>query len=576
MAVVVLPKTVLARGNNRNATRNRQRNSLSLKSVCSIGKVLVGLNLALVLYLHNLLDVGRITSRKTKSLVAVQLAGVKLDHYGTYLAPSWRRLVRDRSNYGSSSEVVQADLFIACSEDSCDKIDKEYCTPLRITADATNDINSWRHMLLNRENDELLCYYSQVPDKKNERYRFAHSLNFLQMEPFLSLLGLDYYDYILRTDVDALLFPGLLHVAPDGDGLIGHGYYGEEITDHLVRYFSRKLLPELGDPLRSESAMPPMQSTFYIRSGIFEKFVSALLLATQTLHENAFDREKVCPTIQNLDITRHLVGGGGDVCHWPLWHKGIASLYGTRIAVDHVLRDVTVTNALDSLATGLNIDDQPLVETIQAHVIDIKHIVSRHSPTVTISICLDPKKAIQDVWSRYKEVEEDYSTYADILFGSMEHVIDHPLSYPQTIHYQTADIILQHFRELHGCNWPLHDGDNLPNSAGGNHYITAEDYNAAIQEIEWARSKVVSFQEELENKEIEMKDQEDLMHIAKEEHGRLINDPWIIDLLGDWCGNCTWHLKTTCDDRKNYLIKTQTTPAKALLQAKKNPMCRIA
>ena len=73
---------------------------------------------------------------------------------------------------------------------------------------------------------------------EKEENKFIHSLQFLDKEPFLSIY--ESYDYKLRTDADAILFHGLLYMAPANDGWIGARCYGEEITHHLVKYTAKK------------------------------------------------------------------------------------------------------------------------------------------------------------------------------------------------------------------------------------------------------------------------------------------------------------------------------------------------
>lgn len=122
----------------------------------------------------------------------------------------------------------------------------------------------------------------------------------------------------------------------------------------------------------------------------------------------------------------------------------------------HVLRSITCwercysDQILDALATEICLDDQLISQTIQAHVMGFKDIVAKYSPNA--SICVMPNKTIQDLWSRVRDADLLLEPQANALFGSMERVIDHPSSYPNTMHHQTADIILEHFREMHGCN----------------------------------------------------------------------------------------------------------------------------
>ena len=119
---------------------------------------------------------------------------------------------------------MQPDFFIACVDEACNQLEDEgYCNKLNIT-----DISSsLKELLRIRKHGELLCYFASVEEKAGEEYVFLHSLNYLEMKAFQSILKLNYYDYVLRTDADAILFPGLLYMSPAGsDGWIGSGFSG--------------------------------------------------------------------------------------------------------------------------------------------------------------------------------------------------------------------------------------------------------------------------------------------------------------------------------------------------------------
>ena len=246
---------------------------------------------------------------KTRTLVTTQLAAVKSDHYTTYLGPSWRRLVEGRKS--REEESVQPDFFIACVDEACNQLEDEgYCNKLNIT-----DISSsLKELLRIRKHGELLCYFASVEEKAGEEYVFLHSLNYLEMKAFQSILKLNYYDYVLRTDADAILFPGLLYMSPAGsDGWIGSGFSGVEVTQHLIRHFAKKLMPELGQPLRNVTALRSMQSTFYVNTRVLDRFVAVLTNATRTLYSSAFT-DRVCATLDKSDLVKNLFVSLESVC----------------------------------------------------------------------------------------------------------------------------------------------------------------------------------------------------------------------------------------------------------------------
>lgn len=361
-----------------------------------------------------------------KTLVAMQLAISKTQHYEMFVRPSWNRL-----QFDPQTSCVVADLFIACHPDACHVVDKD-CIEI-------GSNNTIQEVLTTRAEHELLCLYAPVPERENETYRFAHSLNFLEMKPFTNILDLDYYDCILRSDADAIFFPGLLSVAPTGDGWIGSGYSGTPLSNHLIDHFTRRFLPQLGEPLRPHNVTPSMQSTFYIHKSKFREFVSVLLLATRTLFEKAFTNE-TCTEISQLEITKSFypneTADGINFCRWADWHQGVSSLYGTRVAVDHVLDNVTVTTSLDAMST--NLDRYNISTTIQAHLIQLKRIIIYTLDRKVTNICTHPVDTLD-------QVGEEAGGPTKGLTDVMEQVyMDREKATKDTLYY-VADIVLEYF-----------------------------------------------------------------------------------------------------------------------------------
>eukprot|EP00585_Thalassiosira_rotula_P017455 CAMPEP_0196193238 /NCGR_PEP_ID=MMETSP0911-20130528/49434_1 /TAXON_ID=49265 /ORGANISM="Thalassiosira rotula, Strain GSO102" /LENGTH=529 /DNA_ID=CAMNT_0041465459 /DNA_START=86 /DNA_END=1674 /DNA_ORIENTATION=- len=461
------------------------------------------------------------------------------------------------------------------------------------------------------------------------------------MEPLTSILDVGYYDYILRTDADALLFPGLLNLAPSGSGWIGAGEYGEEgLTDHLVRHFSETLLgSKLGKPLRSATASPSMQSTFYIHTSVFQKFVSTLIMATNRLYWQAFDRRKggsegMCANLgkflnmadqyenitqqlmgrkcdwplwmkgvaslygtriaadyvlDNLTVTLALDAAGhpnelgrlnmadryenitrqlmGRQCGWPLWHKGVASLYGTRIAADYVLDNLTVTPALDALATPMNSVDRSIYETIQVHLLVTKKIYNEHSPDV--NICTMQTETIRRLRSSIARNAGSLKPWSDTLLNAMETISNSTSMVPKTIHHETAAVFLKLFREQHGCNWThpneLWVDENLTQHDDNTKVVTVESYEAVLKEIEWSNKKAAMFQKDYETK-VEY----------EKEYDSLIHRPIVKETLDKFfCSECAFSHKASCGSRRAYFVKGKhKLPSVAHLYVMKDhPQC---
>mmetsp|Transcript_24751 Transcript_24751/g.55994 ORF Transcript_24751/g.55994 Transcript_24751/m.55994 type:complete len:797 (+) Transcript_24751:122-2512(+) len=495
---------------------------------------------------------------KTKTLVTTQLASVKSDHYTTYLGPSWRRLAEGRKS--TEEESVQPDFFIACVDEACNQLEDEgYCHKL----DSTDITSSLTELLRIRKHDELLCYFASVEEKADEEYVFLHSLNYLEMEAFQSILKLKYYDYVLRTDADAILFPGLLYMTPAGaDGWIGSGFSGVEVTPHLIRHFAEKLMPELGEPLRNITALGSMQSTFYVNTRVLDRFVAVLIKATRALYSSAFT-DQVCADLEKTDFVKKLFVSLDSVCLWPSWMRGVSSLYGTRIAADYVLRNATVSDSLDAMGTEPNSHDRPVRETIQVHLIGLKHLAEWYPPDV--SICNDPERAVSSTKAWIEEVNKDMGRDSTNVLDAMLS-INRPAN-ATTLHREVAKYVYDAFRSLHGCNsWTFHH--ELQDSFGGNSsavQISEQNYDDIRLEIEWSKRIVEEYQN--------ISDAKDEL---EREYNALLRNPIISNAYNDFCEDCVWRKKATCSHRLDYLTAQYgITPLQARVSIlEKSPQCK--
>ena len=519
------------------------------------------------------------STTKTKTLVTTQLASVKSGHYTTYLGPSWRRLVEGRTS--TEEESVQPDFFIACVDEACHQLEDEgYCKKL----DSTDITSSLTELLGTRKHDELLCYFASVEEKAGEEYVFLHSLNYLEMEAFQSILKLKYYDYVLRTDADAILFPGLLYMTPAGsDGWIGSGFSGVEVTPHLIRHFAKELMPELGEPLRNITALGSMQSTFYVNTRVLDRFVAVLIKATRTLYNSAFT-DRVCADLDKYGFVKKLFVSSASVCLWPSWMKGVSSLYGTRIAADYVLHNATVSDALDAMGTELNSHDRPVRETIQVHLIGLKHLSEWYPPDV--SICNDPDRAVSSTKAWIEEANKDMGRDSTNILAAMLS-INRPAN--ATLHREVARYVYEVFRSLHGCNsWTFHN--ELRDSFRDNSsavQISEQKYDDIRLEIEWSRRIVEEYKNISDAKDKLEREYNELL--GNPIISNAYNDFWYVSLLLHRSCNiflntpveyilsedCVWRKKATCSQRLDYLTAQYgITPLQARVSLlEKSPQC---
>lgn len=139
-----------------------------------------------------------------------------------------------------------------------------------------------------------------------------------------------------------------------------------------------------------------------------------------------------------------------DICKWPFFHKGVASLYKTRIATDYTLENGTVTSTLDALARVENSVDRPVTEVIQVHLLNTKKVDEIHAPD--INICLDPRETVQKLRLRIAEENKGkgLTGWSDPLLLAIE-ALTYNSSVPATIHHQTAEYFWKVFRTRLGC-----------------------------------------------------------------------------------------------------------------------------
>lgn len=310
---------------------------------------------------------------QVRTLVVTELASTQnhVRHFFVMLHPSWEALWRRPPAEQLAHDFVRVDLFVACEPGLA-------CATMRANS-ACREVRSAAEVVsqappaLARGGD---CFFAEVPPRAHETYRFLHSLNFMQMPPFTGIVRLGLYDWVLRTDADAALFPGLLAEAPraaDTDGMIGAGFNGNELTDHLIEQFAEEEL-RLHFNEHPPAALR-MQSTFYIRADVITPFVDRLIVATRALWERGFQKRK-CAALDATEAAARLAPGKLKLCRWPYWHRNVASLYGTAIAANTVLRKPKVTEKLDSTAAALRrryLRDPDVV--MQAHYINTKFAI---------------------------------------------------------------------------------------------------------------------------------------------------------------------------------------------------------
>lgn len=149
------------------------------------------------------------------------------------------------------------------------------------------------------------------------------SIEFLASESsFIDVVKV--YDYVMRTDTDAILFPRMFTWISDGGSAVGLGYQGDD--------FTKKRLEAIAAHMGLKHAgLHNMQSTFYLRASKVLEFSKMLNNLTTHFFMHEFQPSK-CEEVRRA----------GKKCEWPDWHIGVSSLYATNLAANHLLGEPRV------------------------------------------------------------------------------------------------------------------------------------------------------------------------------------------------------------------------------------------
>ncbi|ETO24929.1 hypothetical protein RFI_12228 [Reticulomyxa filosa] len=211
---------------------------------------------------------------------------------------------------------------------------------------------------------QTYCFWHELDSDYVHRsmryhYRFLTSLQFLQEKPMIDILP--FYDYIIRTDMDAVITPNALLWTPPHQYAFGNGYMGSTFTHERLEYIAKHKLHTRTCNVHG------MQSTWYVHRNKFLELVHWALNFTEYVHQNEFT-ETVCAK----EVLAH-----GHHCNWPDWHQGVSSLYGSELAINHVFcgnksSKVHLTNDWKSFFLD-SIESNEIRNTVQFHMLQMKH-----------------------------------------------------------------------------------------------------------------------------------------------------------------------------------------------------------
>lgn len=148
---------------------------------------------------------------------------------------------------------------------------------------------------------------------------------------------LDEYDFLLRSDVDTFLTSAWSSYFPDSY-TVGQGAY---VHDDEVRDKIKRIADKFG---MSHRGIHNIGSTHYGNSGLVREVCRLTLPITQS--------------ILNEEFTE----GPGK---WPGWYQGVAILYGSEIAVNHLVDSVSIDGEkLDYFSTSTDtLADHPHIHS---------------------------------------------------------------------------------------------------------------------------------------------------------------------------------------------------------------------
>lgn len=146
------------------------------------------------------------------------------------------------------------------------------------------------------------------------------------------------YDYVMRSDVDAVLLPGLRHWVPEFGSAVGKGFMGSDFTQKRLEGIANKLG-------LTHHGIHGMQSTFYIRTNKITPFSQMVVNLSQHFYDEEFT-PLICAEVERQ----------GAHCSWPDWYRLVSTLYATDLAANHLLgepdfKSAQVTEKLDHCAT---------------------------------------------------------------------------------------------------------------------------------------------------------------------------------------------------------------------------------
>lgn len=289
--------------------------------------------------------------RRTHIAVAVDV-GPSYEHTLEYLVllhGSWQHVV---SEDDGSPENALIDMLVTCER--CSRLPIE-CLPM-LTDDGS----------LRPYRSQHRCMFAENHDRDKQYFKkMGHpamlSVSFLVTEPMKSMLPR--YDYVLRTDQDAVISPRILTWRPPYGMVFGSAGVENEWTMARLEAIAK----EKG---WRHQKVHQICSGWYVPPELALQLASLTVTASKHLLENEFgyreDQGYMAKKVKlgGMDWWKESNHDG----EWPKWWRGVTSLYASNLAINHLvdnLNESFVTKDID-YAT---LEHAPVMQHVHMHAI---------------------------------------------------------------------------------------------------------------------------------------------------------------------------------------------------------------
>lgn len=312
---------------------------------------------------------------KARSLVVTEMANTPhhKNQFEAVFFPSWQMISEDPNagpyvvdlmafcEVGLAAKSVNGFEDAAAGAGACALV-PSVCTELKV-GDSPSSVGPARCYFQALAAD----YVTSIP------YSFGLSLEFMTSDAFAKAASS--YDYVMRSDADAVLMPGLRSWVPEYGSAVGQGFAGTDFTyKRLEEVAKRRGLKHHG--------VHGMQSTFFISSKKIVPFARLLVDLSNHFYEEEFT-PAICEEVHRL----------GGKCSWADWYHMVSSLYATDLAANNLLGEPDfnvsqVSDKLDHCATScfsqeyhdngdLAASTKKASEVAQVHLLSAKNHLGR-------------------------------------------------------------------------------------------------------------------------------------------------------------------------------------------------------